>query len=111
MDNQGFSQSRRAILRQTVGLGTLAIGGLSPRILALDAGPTTTTAPREYVEVETNEGRLRGLREKDLCVFRGVRYAGAPIGHARFLAAPPLAKWKGVRRRERSRDGAAGHRP
>jgi para-nitrobenzyl esterase len=55
------------------------------------------TAAGEGVLVDTVEGRLRGLRENGVCMFRGVRYAGAPIGQARFRAPPPLETWSGVR--------------
>ncbi len=55
------------------------------------------SAPAEWVEVDTIEGRLRGQKQNGVCIFRGVRYAGAPMGAARFKAPPPLKKWKGVR--------------
>jgi len=92
-----FSASRRAILRQSLGLGALALGGFSPRLWGQDAIGATPEKAQAFVEVESAEGRLRGLRSNDLCVFRGVRYAGAPVGQSRFKAAPPLLKWKGVR--------------
>ena len=97
MNDPRFSKSRRAVLQQSVGLGVLAIGGIAPRILAQGAASSASGASRQYVEVETLEGRLRGVRENDVCVFRGVRYAGVPTGKYRFLAAPPLPKWRGVR--------------
>ena len=92
-----FSASRRAILRQSLGLGALALGGFSPCLWGQHASGAAPEKAQAFVEVETADGRLRGLRSNDLCVFRGVRYAGAPVGQSRFKAAPPLLKWKGVR--------------
>src|SRR5690242_15929897 len=97
MDKQTFSESRRTVLRQSLGLGALAIGGFAPRVLAQQSQTSPPAAIRQFVEVETHEGRLRGLREQAVCVFRGVRYAGAPVGQSRFRIAPPLQNWKGVR--------------
>ena len=98
MAKRDFSLGRRAILQQSVGLGALAVGTFSSRIFGQDAqSASTAEGKREFVEVETAEGRLRGLREKQLCVFRGVRYAGPPNGRWRFKNAPPLPTWKGVR--------------
>ena len=85
-----FSDSRWGWERWLLGPSHRACGGRR----AIGASPEKSQA---FVEVETAEGRLRGLRSNDLCVFRGVRYAGAPVGQSRFKAAPPLLKWKGVR--------------
>ena len=41
----------------------------------------------EEVEL-SGQGRLRGTREGDLIVYRGVRYAQAPFGENRFATAP-----------------------
>lgn len=89
-----FSPARRSALLQTAALGSLA---LSPSWLRAQSASAAGSGPAEFVQVDTVEGRLRGQRENGVCIFRGVRYAGAPLGKARFKAAPPLAKWKGVR--------------
>jgi para-nitrobenzyl esterase len=47
--------------------------------------------------VETSLGRLRGAREGDLAVFRGVPFAAAPVGERRFRAPEPAEPWPGVR--------------
>ena len=71
-------------------------GSLWPhRCLPRDAAESGSAG--EFVEVDTVEGRLRGQKQNGVCIFRGVRYAGAPVGAARFKAPPPLKKWKGVR--------------
>lgn len=42
-------------------------------------------------------GKLRGENESGVSVFRGIRYAQAPVGNLRFRPAQPVAPWKGVR--------------
>lgn len=93
--NKNFSPARRALLLQSVGLGVAA--AIGRRSWAESNPIDLPQASREFVQVDTVEGRLRGLREDGICKFRGVRYAGAPVGRARFKAAPPLPKWRGVR--------------
>lgn len=46
--------------------------------------------------IETTSGRLRGVREGDLCVFRGVRYAEAPVGPLRFRPPQLPRPWADV---------------
>jgi para-nitrobenzyl esterase len=52
---------------------------------------------KEYVEVETVSGRIRGFKSDGLSMFKGIPYAGAVSGKDRFKAAPPLKSWTGVR--------------
>ena len=52
---------------------------------------------KEYVEVETAYGRIRGLKTGELSVFKGIPYGGPVSGANRFKAAPPLKPWTGVR--------------
>jgi len=87
--------SRRTLLLSSVGIGTFAAA--TKLALAQSAPVEPIAAPTEFIDVDTVEGRLRGSRENGVCIFRGVRYAGAPVGAARFKAAPPLATWSGVR--------------
>lgn len=46
---------------------------------------------------QTAEGRLEGQIEDGLAVFRGVRFAQAPLGALRFRAPQPPERWQGVR--------------
>ena len=46
--------------------------------------------------VETKYGKLRGQVEEDLCVFRGVPYAQAPVGDLRFRPPVPVEPWDGI---------------
>jgi para-nitrobenzyl esterase len=47
--------------------------------------------------VRTMSGQLRGETESGVFVFRGIRYAQAPVRNLRFRQAQPIASWEGVR--------------
>ena len=47
--------------------------------------------------VETKEGRLQGVDEGGLSVFRGVPFAQPPVGALRFRPPQPAEPWSGVR--------------
>src|SRR5436309_11568883 len=46
---------------------------------------------------ETRDGRVEGVREGDLSVFRGIPFARPPVGDLRFAPPSPPAPWTGVR--------------
>lgn len=41
-------------------------------------------------------GQIRGAREGDTIVFRGIPYAGSPVAERRFAVPEPVAPWQGV---------------
>ncbi len=89
--------TRRTLL---AGAGALTASGLwrSParaQTSTYDTVSTKTTAP--FVEVVTNNGRLRGGHSRGALAFKGVPYAGPVDGANRFKAAPPPVSWTGVR--------------
>ncbi|GAA1279621.1 carboxylesterase family protein [Pseudonocardia aurantiaca] len=45
----------------------------------------------------TSAGAVRGRNEDGLSVFRGIPFAQAPVGEARFAAPRPALPWNGVR--------------
>jgi len=47
--------------------------------------------------VATEYGRVQGVIEKDLTVYRGIPFAAPPVGELRWRAPQPPAKWDGVR--------------
>ncbi|WP_412543317.1 carboxylesterase family protein [Longispora sp. K20-0274] len=55
------------------------------------------TVSRSEPEVRVAAGTLRGSREADLAVFRGIPFAEPPVGEARFAAPRPVRGWDGVR--------------
>jgi para-nitrobenzyl esterase len=80
--------TRRSILRTlAAGAGALAVRHVSPRLSARAVDDTIAT---------TTTGRVRGLRDAEIHVFKGIRY-GADTAARRFL--PPIAPtpWTGVR--------------
>lgn len=51
----------------------------------------------EYVESDTTHGRIRGIREAGVNIYKGIPYAGKVSGERRFRRAAPLTPWLGVR--------------
>jgi para-nitrobenzyl esterase len=93
-DDGRFSPTRRSMLIRTAALG---LSVAAPLLRAQPASNASQSGPAEFVEVDTFEGRLRGQKQNGVCIYRGVRYAGAPVGAERFKAPPPLKKWQGAR--------------
>jgi carboxylesterase type B len=46
---------------------------------------------------QTRHGKVEGVRENGLCVFKGIPYAAPPIGALRWLPPAPPDSWSGVR--------------
>ncbi|WP_405768130.1 carboxylesterase family protein [Streptomyces sp. NBC_00080] len=57
-----------------------------------DATDTT-----DRLVARTTVGAVRGRREEDLTVFRGIPFAAPPVGEARFQAPRPPRPWDGIR--------------
>lgn len=47
--------------------------------------------------IDTRAGRVEGVRQGDLLVFKGIPYAAPPVGELRWLPPQPLQTWEGVR--------------
>lgn len=93
------AERRRLILGGAAGLGAAVA---APLQAASAAGPrargtASVRVSRDASIARTTHGRVRGFERHRVHVFRGVPYAGAPVGAARFRRAPPLAPWDGVR--------------
>ena len=54
------------------------------------------TADTTALTVTTQQGKLRGMIENGVYVWKGVRYAQPPVNHLRFKLPQPLPKWQGV---------------
>ncbi len=71
---------------------------LTQSLLSVAAARLALAAPASTpVLVQTASGKLRGLSEGGVNVFRGVPFARPPVGPLRFHAPVPLAPWSGVR--------------
>ena len=57
----------------------------------------TVQAQPALPTVRTAAGVLRGAREGDAAVFKGVPYAAAPVGANRWSPPKPYPAWQGVR--------------
>ena len=85
--------NRRTLLRSTLLTGGAALGGLIPKRSAAE----TTNSKYETPDVETTLGKLRGVTNNGIHVFRGVPYAASTTGPNRFLAPRKAERWTGVR--------------
>ncbi|TNJ66120.1 carboxylesterase/lipase family protein [Paenibacillus hemerocallicola] len=59
--------------------------------------------------IHTNAGKVRGVREGNLYIFRGIPYAEAPIAERRFLPPLPKLPWDGTY--EANRFGPKSYQP
>lgn len=67
------------------------IAGMAAAPIAASA----RTSPRSSPVATTRHGRVRGTIERDVLVFRGVRY-GADTARTRFRRALPPESWQGI---------------
>jgi len=90
--------SPRLDRRTFLSCGATAMATVASRWL-LDANQVAwaSSGSAEKVDVNTAYGRIRGTRQKDLCIFKGIPYAGSVEGANRFKAPPPLEPWTGIR--------------
>jgi len=49
------------------------------------------------IDIETTHGTVRGIRNDDVNIFKGIPYAGSVSGERRFLRPAELKPWAGVR--------------
>jgi para-nitrobenzyl esterase len=77
---------RRRMLSVAAGSALLGVfGSLSPRLVWSPAAPA----------IRTRSGRVRGYIDRDLMVFRGIRY-GADTAPRRFMPPVPPQPWRGI---------------
>jgi para-nitrobenzyl esterase len=62
--------------------------------------PASSFAQRDSAgpAVDAPAGKLQGLNEEGLNVFKGIPYAQPPVGQLRWHAPVPLPRWEGVKR-------------
>jgi para-nitrobenzyl esterase len=82
--------SRREFLKNSaLGFGSVLL--ISPH------GFSGTDTSLEFVKAKTSYGKIRGIRERGVNIFKGIPYAGRVSGDRRFGRPAPLEPWKGVR--------------
>jgi para-nitrobenzyl esterase len=64
---------------------------------ALASGIPVRGAVSQSLVVKTTKGKLRGMEENGVCVFKGVPYAGPCDGANRFKPPAKLAPWTEIR--------------
>lgn len=81
--------TRKQFLKQ-IAFGTIPLA-VAPRFLS------TSFSSQDYVTTDTAFGKLRGIREEGVNIYKGVPYVGKVSGERRFLTPAPLEPWTGVR--------------
>ena len=73
--------------------GTVAFSGL-----AYSSGKFLSgIGAEEFVTAETASGKLRGIRQEGVNIYKGIPYGGSVSGENRFRRAPKVEAWTGVR--------------
>ena len=70
---------------------------LAALLALLPAAGASAPAPPARPQVELTQGRLSGVREGALEVYRGIPYAAPPVGERRWRPPGPAPRWDGVR--------------
>jgi para-nitrobenzyl esterase len=75
----------------------LLAAALAVPAAAQRARPAATPGvPAATAVVATTKGRVQGLQDAGVSVFRGIRYAKSPTGPLRFMAPQPADPWTGI---------------
>jgi para-nitrobenzyl esterase len=88
MDSKNFDLSRRALLRSSLFAGALAA---TPDFAA------TVESKSEGPIVETSTGKVRGVANNGVHVYRGLPYGASTAGANRFMPPRKPESWTGVR--------------
>ncbi|KAB7733218.1 carboxylesterase family protein [Rudanella paleaurantiibacter] len=76
-------------------LAQLALTTSALALPSLSSGHPATAD--EFIVTDTAYGRVRGMRQDGVNVFKGIPYGGRVSGDRRFRRSAPLEPWTGVR--------------
>lgn len=54
-------------------------------------------AKKETITIKTDKGEIRGYRDNDLDIYKGIPYAKPPVGNRRWRAPEPMDSWEGIK--------------
>ncbi len=60
-------------------------------------GPVAPLGPVSSVERTVDSGRLAGMRDRDILIFKNIPYAAPPVGLLRWRPPQSVASWTGTR--------------
>jgi para-nitrobenzyl esterase len=90
----------RYLIMWSAVVGCLAACLVTTPLYCVDGNPTTASssdAKRSPI-VNAPAGKIEGLLEGRLRIFKGIPYVLPPVGPARWRPPSPMPRWKGVRR-------------
>lgn len=88
--------NRRQFLNQ-LSIATAGIAVLPRNVFSSENIFTDFNVIEEYVTVESAYGKLRGIREDGVNIYKGIPYAGSVSGERRFRRPAKLDPWSGIK--------------